>query len=145
MAAPAAPPRPRHSPLGSGVGGLFALRLSPRLDPPGNDSNACMGLPVNGFLRLKSLVPLTFSLLAPFHRSAQRPQRGKARCLANQIVRVSLYPVEPHGLATMIPPARNGLDRTDPSRFRCFIQALLRSRPTLEERPEAPQAFKTMP
>src|SRR5215207_9393159 len=96
------------------VPALFALELSPQPDRPGKDSNACMGLPVNGFLRLKSLVPLTFFLLAPFHRSAQRPQRVKARCLANQIVRVSLYPVEPHGLATMIPPARNGLRSNGP-------------------------------
>jgi hypothetical protein len=52
MAAPAAPPRPRHSPLGSGVReGSSPLNVSPRLDPPGNDSNARFASERQSFVR----------------------------------------------------------------------------------------------
>src|SRR5215207_4319428 len=49
---PPPPPRPRHSPLGSGVGrASLPLSLSPRLDRPGHDSNALFASQSQSFLR----------------------------------------------------------------------------------------------
>jgi len=62
---------------------------------PACGRNACMGGPVNRFLQLKSLFPLGFSFLAKVQSFL--PSGAEARSVANQIVRVSLYPVEPHG------------------------------------------------
>src|SRR3954451_3939446 len=45
------PPRPRHSPHGSGVRRALALRLSPRLRPPGTHSNARFASEGQSFLR----------------------------------------------------------------------------------------------
>jgi hypothetical protein len=76
-------------------------------------SNACMGPPVNGFLRFRPLFPLV--LFSHNDAIGFASLRGaKAIYFANQIVRVSLYPVERAWLATKIPPARErpSMERT---------------------------------
>ena len=98
----------------AGLEGLIALNTLASANRPGKDSNACMGPPVNGVRSIQPSALIRLPLFARVPAGLLASSKGEARCLANQIVRVSLYPVEPHGLATMIPPARNGLRSNGP-------------------------------
>ena len=110
MAASAAPPRPRQSPCGSGVRRALRPGFTPRLNQPGHHSNACMGAPVNRHLQLKSLVSLAFLLSArsPPHALTHLPW-GRGPDLSRTDRSRRLVSGRASRLATLIPPARNGL------------------------------------
>ena len=96
----------------------------------------------NHWFRSRSSCRLEVLLHALTHSLAWGPRARSVanRSFASPCIRSSLQARYPDSACTERPS-----DRTDPSPFRCFIQALLRSRPPLERSLQPAQAFKTTP
>jgi hypothetical protein len=112
MAARAAPPRPRQSPCGSGVRRALRPVSRPRPNRTGHTAMLVWGSQSTGFFQLKSLVPLTFCLLALYSTQCSPGGRGQMSREPDRSRR--LVSGRASRLATMIPPARNGLRSNGP-------------------------------
>src|SRR5829696_6986106 len=100
-----------------------------------------MGLPVNGFLSTQVTGTTHFLSLGSLFNAVltrgSRPDVSRTRSFASPCIRSSLTARNHDSACTERPSIE-----TDPSRFRCFIQALLRSRPTPRVRPEAASSLQ---
>ena len=114
IAAPAAPPRPRHSPFGSGVRRALRPNALASARPAGHQQQCLYGAPSQRVSFNSSHWYHSLSVSCSIHRSAQRLQGGRGQMSREPDRSRRLVSGRALRLATMIPPARNGLRSNGP-------------------------------